>query len=63
MKNFVVKNSSDSRFKNKLFTVNTQIMKPVKLPFTSEEYRCVMFDGIHIQLTNGNKEILGRIRR
>lgn len=34
----------------------------VKLPFTNDEYRCNMFNGVDIRLVNGDKEIKATLR-
>ena len=43
------------------FECNTEIKNNVSVPFSENEYRCTMFNGIEIQLVNGKDEIRGRI--
>lgn len=62
MKRFIVLNSTDKDFIGKLFYSNTEITKMVTLPFTNEQYRCTMFNGIDIRLVNGDKEIKATLR-
>lgn len=63
MKKFLVESSTDKKFEGQIFFANTQISKPVKLPFTTEEYNCTMFNGLIIKLIKDNKEIIASLRR
>lgn len=54
MKRFIVIDSTDEKFNGQLFFSETAIRTIVKLPFTNEEYRCTMFNGIDIKLVNNN---------
>ena len=59
MKTFVVTDTNNPEFKLKEFKINTQIRNHVKLPFTNDEYRCVMFDGIFVRLVYEDDYIVG----
>ena len=61
MKKFIVIETNDNRFDNQLFEIETQIRQTVSLPFTSKEYRCVMFDGVKVKLVNEEKFIIGSV--
>ena len=60
MKRFIVTESSNEDFLSERFNIYTTIKTNVSLPFTSDEYRCVMFDGMTVKLTKGNEFILAR---
>ena len=62
MKRFIVIESTDIEFKDKFFEIETAIRNRVKLPFTEEEYRCIMHDGIDVELVCGEKKIIGTTR-
>lgn len=51
--------SSNQEFIREVFEIETRIKKDVVLPFTSDLYRCIMFTGIQIKLTNGEDYIIG----
>ena len=59
MKKFIVTESSTPDFKLKEFEIHTQIRQIVTLPFSNEEYRCVIFDGIFVRLVTDNDFIIG----
>lgn len=61
IKQFIVVDSSTDEYKNKMFEINTQIKQTVLLPFSSKNWRCVMFDGVYVRLTNENDHIIGSL--
>lgn len=62
MKRFIVLESDNTEFIGQFFEIETQIRSHVTLPFTNEQYRCVMFNGVDIQLVNNDKIIKGTLR-
>jgi hypothetical protein len=62
MKRFIVIESNDNEFIGEFFEIETQIRNHVTLPFTNEEYRCVMYNGIDVQLVHDEKIIVGTLR-
>lgn len=62
MKRFMVLNSTDKEFIGEIFFSNTEITKMVKLPFTNEQYRCTMFNGMDMRLVKDDKEIIATLR-
>ena len=58
---FIVIETDDDRFDHQYFEIATNIKKNVVLPFTSKEYRCVMFDGIKVKLINEKNYIIGSV--
>jgi hypothetical protein len=61
MRRFKVTESSDKTYTNQVFTCETRIKKDVELPFTTEHYRCVMFNGLTIRLQKDEKFIVANI--
>lgn len=59
MKKFRIIEASESKFKGLHFKAETEIKQQVFLPFTDEEYRCFMFNGLQIKLVKEDKYILG----
>ena len=51
--------SAEWFFKLKEFEIHTQIRQHVTLPFTNDQYRCVMFDGVFVRLVTDNDYIIG----
>jgi hypothetical protein len=62
MKRFIVLEATDKYIEGELFHARTEISKMVQLPFTTEEYRCTMFNGMDIKLINGDKIIKATLR-
>ena len=61
MRRFIVIETNDERFEHRHFEIETQIKQTVSLPFTSKEYRCVMFDGVKVKLIREEKFIIGSV--
>ena len=59
MKRFKVIESSNDTFLGKFFNTETRIKKPVILPFTIDNYRCSMFDGLRVRLVYEEDYIIG----
>jgi len=59
MRKFKVIESNTTNFKNLFFEIQTQIKQNVILPFTEDEYRCIMFDGIRVHLKKDDNYIVG----
>lgn len=62
MKRYIVIESTDETFKGKFFEIRTQIRTDMELPFTQDIYRCVMHDGINVELVHNEKKIIGTLR-
>jgi len=58
IRKFIVSEASNVEFVNQLFEANSAIKKNVKLPFTEDEYRCTMFDGVKMKLINNEEFII-----
>lgn len=61
MRKFIVIETNDERFDRQHFEIPTEIRQQVSLPFTSKEYRCVMFDGVRVKLIRNEKYIIGSV--
>lgn len=61
MKRFIVIESTDN-YMGEMFEIETSIRTNVELPFTKEVYRCVMHNGIDVELVCGEKKIKGTTR-
>jgi hypothetical protein len=61
MKTFIVTESTNEEYVREFFEIDTKIKQNVVLPFTDMEYRCVMFNGVEVQLTNGEEQIIGSL--
>jgi hypothetical protein len=62
MTRYIVIESTEETFKDKFFEIETQIRTEMDLPFTDEQYRCVMHDGINVKLVHNEKIIIGTVR-
>ena len=61
IRKFKVISCTNPLYQDREFECNTEIKHNVSVPFSINEYRCIMFNGIEIQLVNGKDEIRGRI--
>ena len=61
MRKFIVIESTKETYENEFFEIDTKIKQSVTVPFSTREWRCIMFDGIRVQLTNGEEEIIGSL--
>lgn len=59
IRRFIINDSSNPEYVGNVFEIRTEIKKIVSLPFTDEEYRCTMFNGIQVKLVNGEEYIIG----
>lgn len=61
IRKFIVVESDTAEFLWESFEVRTQIKQNVVLPFTIDEYRCIMFDGHTIHLRKNDSYIIGKL--
>lgn len=61
IKKFIVIESTETIYQDKIFEIETQIKQNVRIPFSEDEWRCVMFDGIRVQLKNEDNYIIGSL--
>ena len=61
MKRFIVVEATKEKYEQELFEIETRIKHSVTVPFSTREWRCIMFDGIRIHLTNGEEKIIGSL--
>lgn len=50
---------TNTSYINKTFECETRIRTEIKLPFTDNVYRCVMFTGLKIRLEHKDQYIIG----
>jgi len=60
-KRFMVTDSSNPEFRRQVFEIQTEIKQMVDLPFTDEQYRCFMFNGIQVRLVKDDEYIIGEL--
>ena len=61
MKRFIVIQTTQEKYENQYFEIETHIKNHVTVPFSTREWRCVMFDGIRVQLISETDEIIGSL--
>jgi len=59
IKKFTVVETNVLEFSKESFEIKTQIKQNVALPFTIDEYRCIMFDGTRVHLIKNDNYIIG----
>jgi hypothetical protein len=58
IRKFIVSESSNSDYLNELFEAEFRLKKNIPLPFTEDEYRCTMFDGVKMKLVKDEEYII-----
>lgn len=61
MKRFKVTQSTNPLYKDRMFEIETRIKNNVTVPFSNAPFRCIMFNGIDVQLVNEREEIRGTV--